>query len=151
MRKMKYGSRALLGAGNEISCSSLLPSFLGESFSNSNLADLPCFVILPVELEILTLCKDHVNRQLWEHLVAKLLIPGALELFLEAAAVEKSTEARYLISWMSALDPELFYKRRHLTASGSSPSAVMGEKVAVTSTLGVEHGLSGMLRAGPLA
>ena len=142
MRKRKYGSRAVPGAGNETSCSSLLPFFLGESFSTSSLADLPCFVILPVDLEMITLCKDHVNRQLWEHLVAKLLMPGALELSLEAAAIEESTETRCLISWMSALTPELFYKRKQLTLTDFSPSGVMGEKVAVVSTLGVEHGLS---------
>lgn len=109
MQRRRYGSRALLGAGHETSCSLLLPSFLGESFSASNLADLPCFVILPVDLEIVTLCKEHINRQLWEHVVAKLLMPGALEQSLEAAVVEKSTETRCLVSWMSALTPELFY------------------------------------------
>lgn len=114
MQKRKYGSRALLGAGNETSCSLLLPSFPGESFSTSNLADLPYFVILPVDLEIITLCKDHVNRHLWEHPVAKLLRPGALGLSLEAAAIEESIETRSLVSWMSALSPELFYKRKQL-------------------------------------
>lgn len=90
-----------------------------------------CFVILPVGLEIVTFCKDRINRQLWEHLVAKLLMPGALELSLEAPAVEEGTETRCLVSWMSHLTPELFYKRKPLTLSGSSPSGVMGEKVAV--------------------
>lgn len=141
-QKRKSGSRALLGAGNETSCSLLLFSFPSESFSTSNLAELPSFVILPVNLEIITPCKDNVNRQLWEHPVAKLLMPGALELSLEADAVEESTEIRCLVSWMSSLTPELFYKSKQLTFTDPFPSGVMGEKVAVVSMLGVEYGLS---------
>lgn len=72
-------------------------------------------------------------------------MPGALRLSLETAAIEESTETRHLVSWMSALTPELFYKRKQLNSSGSSPSGVVEEKAVVVSMLGVEHGLSACL------
>lgn len=80
--------------------------------------------------------------------MAKLLTPAALEFSLEAAAIEESTETRCLVSWVSALTPELFYERKQRTLSGSSPSGVMGEKGAVV-RCGVQP--VGMCRAGPFS
>lgn len=126
---------------------SLWPFFSGENFSSSNLGDLLCSVILPVLFEIVTLCKAQVNQ---EHLVAKLLRSGALELLWEAAAIKESTEARCLVSWVTALTPELFVRQDSLPTTVSSPLGMIWKRVAVVSMLSVEHVLSAMLRAGPV-